>query len=89
MINQAAGIGQKLEAHRPLMQNSDHYNFARHGIPAARLVAGFNKPNSNLKYVLTPADNRDKIDSVDMAHATQLTARLVLAACNAKTLDLR
>ena len=89
MINQAAGIGQKLEAHRPLMQNSDHYNFARHGIPAARLVAGFNKPNSNLKYVLTPADNRDKIDAVDMAHATQLTARLVLAACNAKTLDLR
>jgi len=89
MIDQAAGIGQKLGAHRPLMRNSDHYNFARHGIPAARLVAGFDKPNSNLKYVLTPADNSDKIDTADLARATQLTAGLVLAACNAKTLDLR
>lgn len=89
MIEQASGIGQKLGAHRPLMRNSDHYNFARHGIPAARLVAGFDNPASNLKYVLTPADNRDKIDPADLARATQLTAGLVLAACTAKTLDLR
>ncbi len=71
------------------LRSSDHYNFARHGIPAARLVAGFDKSNSNLKYVLTPADNSDKIDTADLARATQLTAGLVLAACNAKTLDLR
>lgn len=89
MIEQASGIGQKLGAHRPLMRNSDHYNFARYGIPAARLVAGFDNPGSNLKYVLTPADNRDKIDPADLARATQLTAGLVLAACTAKTLDLR
>lgn len=89
MVEQAKGIGQQLEAHRPLMRNSDHYNFARHGIPAARLVAGFDNPSSNLKYVLTPADNRDKIDPADLARATQLTTGLVLAACTAKTLDLR
>lgn len=89
MVEQATGIGQKLRAYRPLMRNSDHYNFARHGVPAARLVAGFDKPDSNLTYVLTPADNRDKIDPADLARATQLTAGLVLAACNAKTLDLR
>lgn len=89
MVEHAKGIGQKLGAHRPLMRNSDHYNFARHGIPAARLVAGFDKPDSNLRYVLTPADNRDKIDPDDLARATQLTAGLVLAACNAETLDLR
>lgn len=89
MIDQARNIGQQLGAHRPLMRNSDHYNFARHGIPAARLVAGFDNPNSNLTYVLTPADNRDKIDPADLARATQLTAGLVLAACTTKTLDLR
>jgi len=53
------------------------------------LVAGFDNPSSNLTYVLTPADNRDKIDPADLARATQLTAGLVLAACTAKTLDLR
>lgn len=89
MIEQAQSIGQKIGAHRPLMRNSDHYNFARHGIPAARLVAGFDRPDSNLKYVLTPADNRDKINPADLARATQLTASLVFAACTAKTLDLR
>ncbi len=89
MVEQATGIGQQLGTHQPLMRNSDHYNFARHGIPAARLVAGFDNPSSNLTYVLTPADNRDKIDPADLARATQLTAGLVLAACTAKTLDLR
>lgn len=89
MIEQAQSIGQKIGAHRPLMRNSDHYNFARHGIPAARLVAGFDRPDSNLKYVLTPADNRDRINPADLARATQLTASLVFAACTAKTLDLR
>ena len=89
MVEQATGIGQKLGAHRPLMRNSDHFNFARHGIPAARLVAGFDNPSSNLTYVLTPADNRNKIDPADLARATQLTAGLVLAACTVKTLDLR
>jgi aminopeptidase YwaD len=89
MIGQAAETGYKLGAHRPLMRNSDHYNFARHGIPAARLVAGFDNPRSNLTYVLTPADNRDKIVPADLARATQLTAGLVLAACTAEMLDLR
>lgn len=89
MVEQATSIGQQLGTHRPLMRNSDHFNFARHGIPATRLVAGFDNPSSNLTYVLTPADNRDKIDPADLARATQLTAGLVLAACTAKTLDLR
>lgn len=89
LVEQAAGNGHKLGAHRPLMRNSDHFNFARHGIPAARLVAGFDNLGSNLTYVLTPADNRDKIDPADLVRATQLTAGLVFAACTAETLDLR
>ena len=43
------------------MQNSDHANFALAGIPAMRLVAGFDDPGANLRYVLTPADTRDKV----------------------------
>ena len=46
---------------RPLMTNSDHANFAQGGIPALRLVAGFDDPAANLRSVLTPADTRDKI----------------------------
>jgi len=89
MLAAAENMGHQLSAHRPLMRNSDHYNFARHGIPAARLVAGFDNHKSNLTYVLTPADNRDKIDAADLARATQLTAGLVFAACTAEKLELR
>ena len=45
----AEAHGYALGTHRPVMANSDHFNFARHGIPATRLVAGFNEPN-RLKY---------------------------------------
>src|SRR5690606_4166171 len=33
-------VGIPVATHRPMMSNSDHYNFAQHGIPALRLVAG-------------------------------------------------
>jgi aminopeptidase YwaD len=50
-----------IATHLPLMANSDHANFAAHGIPAVRLIAGFNAPDSNLRLVLTAADTRDKV----------------------------
>ena len=59
------------------MANSDHYNFARAGVPAARLVAGFDEPESNLRYLLTPADTRDKVAAGDLAAVARLAARLV------------
>lgn len=68
---------------RPLMANSDHYNFARAGIPALRLVAGFDDPTSNLRYVLTPADTRDKVALEELAAAARVTEKIVRAACNA------
>ena len=75
--------------HRPLMANSDHYNFARAGVPAARLVAGFDEPESNLRYVLTPADTRDKVRASELAGAVWLTTRLVEDACRTPALELR
>jgi hypothetical protein len=89
LVARARAHGRTLGAYRPLMGNSDHYNFARHGIPAARFVAGFDEPQSNLRYVLTPGDNRDKIDARDLTAATRLIAGLVADACRAPELQLR
>ena len=89
LLERAAAHGVKLGVHRPLMANSDHYNFARAGVPAARLVAGFDEPDSNLRYVLTPGDTRDKVPAGDLASAARLTARLVEDACRTPALGLR
>ena len=73
----SARAGLPIATHLPLMANSDHANFAAHGIPALRLIAGFNTPSSNLRLLLTAADTRDKVrpDELDQALnvATTLT----------------
>jgi Zn-dependent M28 family amino/carboxypeptidase len=85
----AAAVDVPLGIHQPLMANSDHFHFARHGIPAFRLVAGFDRPESALRYVLTPADRRGIVSSADLLRATRLAAAIVLVACAAPDLDLR
>jgi Zn-dependent M28 family amino/carboxypeptidase len=76
--------GLPIATHLPLMANSDHANFAAHGIPAVRLIAGFNLPDSNLRLLLTAADTRDKVrpDELDQALslATTLTRQALAAA---------
>jgi hypothetical protein len=83
LLQVAAANGQSLRTVRPLMTNSDHANFAAGGIPAIRLVAGFDDPNAHLRVVLTPADTRDKVAQGELRQATLLTAALVAAACTA------
>jgi aminopeptidase YwaD len=83
LLDVAEANGQSLRTVRPLMTNSDHANFAAGGIPAIRLVAGFDDPNAHLRVVLTPADTRDKVAQSELRQATLLTAALVAAACNA------
>lgn len=83
LLGVAEANGQSLRTVRPLMTNSDHANFAAGGIPAIRLVAGFDDPNAHLRVVLTPADTRDKVAQSELRQATLLTAALVAAACNA------
>src|SRR2546427_280771 len=58
--------GLPIATHLPLMANSDHANFAAQGIPALRLIAGFNQPRSNLRFLLTAADTRDKVAADDL-----------------------
>ncbi len=83
LLRVAEDNGQSLRTVRPLMTNSDHANFAAGGIPAIRLVAGFDDPTAHLRVVLTPADTRDKVAQSELRQATLVTAALVAAACNA------
>ena len=76
----AARAGLPIETHLPLMANSDHANFAAHGIPALRLIAGFNAPESNLRYLLTAADTRDKVRPEELDAALQVAQALTRSA---------
>jgi aminopeptidase YwaD len=82
-------IAPELPTYRPLMTNSDHANFAAAGVPALRLVAGFDEPASQLRHVLTPADTRDKVTAQELETAARLAARIVAAACNARDDEIR
>jgi aminopeptidase YwaD len=79
----AARAGLPLATHLPLMPNSDHANFAAHGIPALRLIAGFSAPHSNLRYLLTAADTRDKVRPQELAEALRIATALAWEALTA------
>lgn len=68
---------------RPLQMNSDHGNFAEAGIPAFRLVSGFNDAAANTRYVLTVEDTRDKVDPDSLEAAARLTVQIAAAALDA------
>ncbi|MGU3538977.1 hypothetical protein [Methylobacterium sp. A54F] len=62
------------------MANSDHANFTAYGIPALRLVAGFDAMDSNLRHVLTAADTRDKVTVGELRHAAFVAAAVTWSA---------
>jgi aminopeptidase YwaD len=76
----AALAGLPIATHLPLMANSDHANFAAHGIPAIRLLAGFNAPDSNVRFLLTAADTRDKVHPDQLDQALSLATALTWQA---------
>ncbi len=75
-----------LGVHLPLMSNSDHANFANQGIPALRLMAGFNEPASALRWLLTPADTWKLADRSRLLRATQAAAGVLWHALTAPDL---
>jgi hypothetical protein len=85
----AAACGQTIGLHAPLMENSDHANFAAAGIPAIRLLAGFDDPASELRHVLTDRDTRDKVDLHHLLSAATLAASIIQTACTANLLPQR
>lgn len=83
LADAAARARRMLRTHRPLMRNSDHANFADHGIPAARLIAGFGEPDSALRFLLTAADRRDIVPMAQLQSATLTAGALLWEALNA------
>jgi aminopeptidase YwaD len=81
LLSVADANGHNLRCVRPLMTNSDHANFALAGIPAFRMVAGYDDPAALVRLVLTAADTRDKVARAELAAAAQLAACLTAAAC--------
>jgi len=76
----AAERALQLATYLPPMNNSDHANFAAAGIPALRLLAGFDEPASNLRLLLTAGDTRDKVKPDELVHALETSAVLVWEA---------
>nr|WP_244670623.1 M20/M25/M40 family metallo-hydrolase [Rhodoplanes elegans] len=76
----AAEEGLALATHLPTMANSDHANFAAHGIPALRLIAGFDDPGTALRLLLTARDRRDLVRPGELAAAARTAAALVTHA---------
>lgn len=60
----------------PFMPNSDHANFAKHGIPALRLVAGFDKPQSRVQHILSRQDLPEIIREIELRNALAVTCAM-------------
>jgi aminopeptidase YwaD len=88
LLSVADANGHSLRCVRPLAANSDHANFALAGIPAFRMVAGYDDPAALARLVLTAADTRDKVSRTELASAAQLAACLTAAACQADKLTV-
>lgn len=73
-------LGVRVGAVPPLMRNSDHFSFIGRGIPAMRMVAGFDEPNSGAKYLLTSADTVDKVALSELKAATLVATEFVWQA---------
>ncbi len=85
----ASQAGLDLGIWLPLMPNSDHANFAKHGIPALRLVAGFDRPQSRVRAILSGEDRRELAKPEELAQALALTGEIVERALRSSTESLR
>ncbi|WP_313623021.1 M28 family peptidase [Achromobacter sp.] len=72
----------------PFMPNSDHANFAKHGIPALRLVAGFEKPESRVRHILSRGDVPGIILESEMRNALAVTCAMASLALGMSDRDL-
>jgi aminopeptidase YwaD len=72
--------GVAVATHWPLMENSDHANFHRAGIPALRLIAGFDRPASRVRHILSAQDTRDKVRPAELTQAAIVAAAMALVA---------
>ena len=83
LLGCAEATDLELDLFRPLQMNSDHGNYAKAGIPAFRLVAGFGDPSATARHVLTPLDRRDLVAPDELDRAVRLTTAITKAALEA------
>lgn len=79
----ANAVGVPLGIHLPPMRNSDHANFAAWGIPALRLVSGFDEPESKIRLLLTKHDRRDLARPENFAEPMRAAWAVLSAALTA------
>jgi Zn-dependent M28 family amino/carboxypeptidase len=72
--------GMDIACIRPLLRNSDHFRFAEQGIPALRLIAGFDEPDAGARFILTEGDTADRIVPAQLQRGAEVAAHLVRAA---------
>jgi hypothetical protein len=80
VADSARAAGHPVAIHPVPMANSDHANFAAHGIPALRLIAGFGQPDSRVRHILTAQDTRDKVAPAELATAARVAACMLWQA---------
>ncbi len=83
LADAAQSAGTSLGVFRPLQSNSDHANFAKAGIPAFRLVAGFDDTEAAARYVLTAHDTRSAVRPDELTTAAALSEAILMAALTA------
>lgn len=71
-----ADAGVPVATYLPFMSNSDHANFAAHGIPALRLVAGFDRPDSAVNNILSPGDTQAVVQESELRSALRATCAM-------------
>jgi Zn-dependent M28 family amino/carboxypeptidase len=76
---EAAGIDKPV-CYLPLVRNSDHFNFAQRGIPALRLMAGFDEPQAGARFLLTEGDTRERVLLHELRGAAITAGALVWSA---------
>jgi hypothetical protein len=76
VANSAALSGVPVATYLPLMPNSDHANFAAHGIPAMRLLAGFDRPDSRVNNILSPGDVPSVVREGELRQAVKVTCAM-------------
>ncbi len=79
----AAAAGHEVAVHLPISVSSDHANFAAHGVPALRLLAGFGEPESGLSRLLTAADTHDCVPTHELRRATEVAGTILWRAITA------
>lgn len=88
LIEAANYADRDLQIFEPTKNNSDHVNFAERGIPAFRLLAGFERPSSALRFLLTGKDRRDLVTGKELNDAVAVAGAVLFRATNGSREEL-